>query len=276
METRHIPLKSGLNIHSKFAGDRSNPPIILLHGWPSSSLLWRNIIPVLAGRFYVIAPDLPGYGQSDKPPNVRYDLPFLKNFILDLVDALGLEKCTLAAHDLGGMAALSFAVQHPDRLDKFIIMNTCPYKSRSFRLRFSLFLLKQPILAKLLLSPFAFKQILKTGIFNHDLLTPGLVDRFRLPWLSNKDSIRAFSATIGVPLNELVEPVEALNSIKLPTLILWGKKDLFFHFSTARRLYQDLENSQLVGVENAAHFCQEEAPGYIARAITAFMSEKPV
>lgn len=79
-----------------------------------------------------------------------------------------------------------------------------------------------------------------------------------------------------MPLNELVEPVEALNSIKLPTLILWGKKDLFFHFSTARRLYQDLENSQLVGVENAAHFCQEEAPGYIARAITAFMSEKPV
>ena len=146
----------------------------------------------------------------------------------------------------------------------------------SYRLRMSLFLLRQPILARSLLHPFVFKQVLKTGIYNNHLLTRELVARFRAPWILDSKSIRAFSKTIQMPLINMAEPVDHLKRIKAPTLILWGKKDIFFPFQIARRLYQDIENSQLIGVENAAHFCQEEEPAFIARAIAAFLNDQPL
>ncbi len=271
METKNIRLKSGLNIHTTTAGNLQNPPLVLLHGWPASGALWRNIIPKLSDSFYVIAPDLPGHGNSDKPLTVKYDLDFLRTFLQEFLDALNLETVHLAAHDLGGVAALSFVARHPERIHKFIIMNTSPYNDFSLRLRFSLFLLRQPVLARFLLLPFVFKQVLKTGIYNHDLITKALSDIFRAPWVKDIAGVRAFSRTIAEPLSTLVEPVDRLKSIKVPTLILWGKKDIFFPFNIARRLHQDLENSTLIGVENAAHFCQEEEPEFIARMIDEFI-----
>lgn len=276
METKTIKLNSGRDIHTCFAGDPASPPLLLIHGWPASHLLWRNIIPQLSEQFYVIAPDLPGHGQSDKHLDRAFDLSFLRQFILDFMDSLSLETVNLTAHDLGGMGALSLAARHPDRIDKFIIMNTAPYAEASFRLRMSLFLLRQPILARFLLHPFVFKQVLKTGIHNNHLLTPELVDCFRSPWFLDGRSIKAFSKTIQMPLKDMAEPVANLKRIKAPTLILWGKKDIFFPFSIARRLHQDIVNSQLVGVENAAHFCQEEEPAFIARTITAFLNDQPL
>ncbi len=276
MKTISVSLKNGDTIHTCIAGNPSHPPLVLLHGWPASHLLWRNIIPALSDQFYVIAPDLPGHGYSDKPVDCRYDLDFFKEFILDFMDTMSLETTSLVAHDLGGMAGLSFAARHPDRLDKFIIMNTCPYPDVSLRLRLSLFALRQPALAGLLLTPFIFKQLLKTGIHNHDLITPELISCFRTPWLDDGAGKKAFSKTIGAPLDQMAESVDKIKEIKTPTLILWGKKDIFFPFAIARRLHQDLENSTLVGIENSAHFCQEEEPEFIARAISAFMNGQPI
>lgn len=274
MDTKQIKLKSGITIYTRIAGDPSRPPVVLLHGWPSSSLLWRNIIPDLSHDFHVLAPDLPGHGQSDKPLDVDYNLAFLRRFILDFTDATGLDKITLVAHDLGGMAGLSFAARHPERLDTFVIMNTCPYADVSLRFRLSIFALSRPLLSRFFLHPFAFKQVLKTGIHQHHLITPDLLASFRSHWMMDKDSIRSFAHTIAVPVSRMVEPVETLREIKCPTLILWGKKDRFFPFRLARRLHQDLDNSQLLGIENTAHFCQEEAPGFVTRAIASFLNEK--
>jgi pimeloyl-ACP methyl ester carboxylesterase len=273
MESKIIKLKNGLSINTVLSGNPAHPAVVLLHGWPASSLLWRNIIPRLCDKFYVIAPDLPGHGYSDKPMDVDYSLAFLRSFVLQFLDALHLDTATLAAHDLGGTAALSVAARHPERLDNLIIMNTCPYAVSSYRLKLALFLLRQQILARFLLHhPFLFKQVLKTGIYNTHLLTRELIECFRTPWLSDENSIRAFAKTIDAPLDDMVEPVDNIKGIKIPSLVLWGKKDIFFPFSIARRLHQDLENSSLVGIENSAHFCQEEEPEFIARKILEFLS----
>lgn len=277
MQRLYLTLKNKLKIHTLIKGDTANPPLILIHGWPSSSYLWRHLIPDLSKHFHVIAPDLPGHGKSEKPANTRYDLDFFRNFILDFYDAMHLKTATLVAHDLGGMAGLSFAVRHPERLEKLIIMNTSPYPEWSWRLHLSIVLLKQKYLTPLFLNRFVFKQILKTGFYNKNLITPDVVDIFQTPWISSKQGRKAFSKTIAVPPELMVESQEHLGTINTPTLILWGKKDVFFPFRTAKRLHKNIKNSTLAGVDKAGHFLQEEQPDYIFKAILSFIfAEKKI
>ncbi|MBU1340920.1 MAG: alpha/beta hydrolase [Proteobacteria bacterium] len=273
METQYVTLKSNLKIHTLIGGDTSNPPLVLIHGWPASGCLWRKIIPELSKHFYVLAPDLPGHGKSDKPEETAYDLAFFRGFILDFFDALHLKTASLAAHDLGGMAGLSFAVRHPERLDNFIIMDTSPYPEWPFMLNFSICLLKQNFLTPLFLTPFVFKQVLKTGFYNKNLITPEVMDLFRTPWTRSKQGENAFSNTIKIPAAQMVEPKEALQKIKVPTLILWGKNDFFFPFKIARQLHGDIKGSTLIGVDKAGHFSPEEQPDFIGQQIISFMKK---
>ena len=270
---QYVTLKNNMKIHTLIEGDQSNPPLILIHGWPSSCYLWRHMIPELSKHFYVFAPDLPGHGKSDKPYNAIYDLNFLRGFILDFYDALNLKTASLAAHDLGGMAGLSFAVKHPERLDKFIIMDTSPYAKWSFLLHLSIYLLKQKHLTWIFLNRFVFKQVLKNGFYNKKIITPRVLDLFRNPWVSSKEGRQAFSKTIEIPPSQMVEPKEALQKIESHTLILWGKNDFFFPYKIARKLHQDIKNSILVGVDKAGHFLQEEQPEFICQQIISFLKD---
>ncbi len=265
-------LKTGMNIFYLTAGNPENPPLVLLHGWPSSSALWDKIIPGLSKDFFVIAPDLPGHGQSDKPEDQNYDLNFLRTFILDFYDALGLDRASLAAHDLGGMAGLSFAVHHRDRLDKFIIMNTSPFSNWHWLLSLTISLLKQPWSTRFFLIPLVFKQVLGPGFFNSKLLTPELVKKFQAPWVADRQGKTAFSQTIAVPPEQMTESPESLAKINCPTLILWGKKDRFFPYGLAKKLNGILPNAQRVGIDNAGHFLQEEQPKKITQAIRSFLT----
>lgn len=271
MESKRITLKSNLDIHYYEAGNPKETPLVLLHGWPSSALLWREIIPALSERFRVLAPDLPGHGQSDKPLDLVYDLDCLRGFILDFTDALGLDMMNLVTHDLGGMAGLSLAVHNPDRIDKLVVMNTSPYSEWHWQLALVINLLKIPALTPLFLNPFVFKQVLASGVFNTGLLTPELVALFRQSWIETREDRRAFSRTIAVPQEQMVEPREKLQEIALPCLILWGKRDRYFPFRTARTLHKDIQGSTLVGIDNAGHFLQEEKPEQIASALLDFL-----
>ncbi len=273
MNSQTIRLSDKLNIHYCSAGNPSNPPLILLHGWPSSSQLWRLLIPELSNYFYILAPDLPGHGQSDKPLTVRYTKEYLEQFILDFIDALKLNKIHLACHDLGALGGLSFASSHPERLNKFIVMNTSPYSDWSIRLRLTIFLLKQRILTPFFLNKFIFKQVLKSGIYNHYLITPELINIFINPWIQSKGSLSAFSKTIEIPPDQMVLNQEQLNQIKTPTLILWGKKDVFFPMRVAWQLHKDIPGSTLTGVKNAAHFLQEEQPDFIQKEMVSFLTD---
>lgn len=274
MKTQWIQLKTKMNIFYLTAGNPKNPPLVMLHGWPSSSALWDKIIPGLSKDFYVIAPDLPGHGQSDKPEEQVYDLNFLRTFILDFYDALGLDRASLVAHDLGGMAGLSFAVRHPERLDKFIIMNTSPFSNWPWALSLTISLLKQPWLTRFFLFPWVFKQVLGSGFFDAKLLTPQLVKKFQGPWVAAKQGKIAFSRTIAVPPEQMTESPESLAKINCPTLILWGKKDRFFPYGLAKKLNGIMPNAQRVGIDNAGHFLQEEQPTQITQVIFSFLTEK--
>jgi len=271
MESQFIRLKSNLTIHTLIAGQPTNPPLVLIHGWPSSCLLWRHMIPELSKNFFIVAPDLPGHGKSDKPGNIPYDLEFLREFIRDFYDAMDLAKANLVVHDLGGMAGLSFAVHHRDRLEKLVVMNTSPYSDWHYMLSFTIFLLKQSLLTPLFLNETIFKRILSDGFYDKSLVSPSLVTLFRSPWANSPEGRQAFSKTIAIPPARMVESPGTLSTIDTPTLILWGKKDKFFPFRTAQKLQKNIPNAKLIGIEKAGHFLQEEQPEAINNSLMEFL-----
>src|SRR5687768_2559921 len=94
----------------------SGPAVLLVHGWPTSAHLWRNVMPAIAQRHRVIAIDLPGFGASDKPTDVRYNFDFFTGAIDALLAELHIERAAIVGHDLGGPIALRWALDRPDRV----------------------------------------------------------------------------------------------------------------------------------------------------------------
>lgn len=114
---------NGIRQHVVEAGD--GPPVVLLHGFPETSFAWRHQIPELAKDFRVIAPDLRGYGETDKPA-AGYDKRNMAKDIHDLLEALKVSKIALVGHDRGARVATRFAKDYPDLVDRLVVMDNVP------------------------------------------------------------------------------------------------------------------------------------------------------
>lgn len=121
---QRIALSTGVELDVVVAGDPANPPIILLHGFPESHRTWRHQIPFLARTHFVLAPDQRGYARSSKPDGVENYAPkLIVADVLALAGHFGIDRFTLVGHDWGGAAAWMTAINHPDRVERLIILN---------------------------------------------------------------------------------------------------------------------------------------------------------
>jgi pimeloyl-ACP methyl ester carboxylesterase len=121
---QRIALPTGVALDVVVAGDPAHPPIILLHGFPESHRTWRHQIPLLSKDHFVLAPDQRGYARSSKPEGVEHYAPArIVEDVLALTDHFGIDRFTLAGHDWGGAAAWMTAINHPDRVERLIILN---------------------------------------------------------------------------------------------------------------------------------------------------------
>src|SRR5262249_14571894 len=127
LELRTVSV-DGMTIAYRALGE--GPPLLLLHGWPTSSFLWRKVMPALASAGNrVLAPDLPGFGASDKPLGIRYGFGFFDGVLDRFLAALGLGDAVvgLVVHDLGGPLGVHWALERPARLGKLALLNTLLY-----------------------------------------------------------------------------------------------------------------------------------------------------
>jgi pimeloyl-ACP methyl ester carboxylesterase len=270
MDKRSITV-NGIEIDTVVAGQEQHPPLLLLHGYPTSNQLWRHIIPTLAEHFFVIAPDLPGHGRSDKPTDVEYDRELFVGVLEGLADALGLERFHLVGHDLGGMVALAFAARCPERLSRLVIMDTAPYVEWSPSTRLVIWLARTGLSARLLLTRPLFRLFLQLGVARPRVITAEVAEMYRRPWIADSNGRRAFSLTVAVPPERIVEPRANLSRISVPTLVLWAEKDRLFGKRTARRLRDDLPDATMTVVPDCGHFLQEEQPELIAGHLQSFL-----
>ena len=126
----HTRKINGVDIFYREAGDKNKPTVVLLHGYPTSSHMFRNLIHDLSDDFHLIAPDYPGYGRSEQPPIGEFDYTFenMSNIVKTLLDELGIAKFSLYLMDYGAPIGFRIASRNPDQIDTLIIQNGCAYE----------------------------------------------------------------------------------------------------------------------------------------------------
>ena len=264
----------GLRMH--YVDEGSGPPVLLLHGEPTSSYLWRNIIPPLVAAGYrAVAPDLIGFGHSDKPEDIgwySYDRHVAS--VEQLVDELGLHGLTLVVHDWGGPIGLRFAVEHEDLVDRLVILDTGIGGGRppsELWLRFRAAVRK----AGADVDPV---RIIESGTVH------GLSDEARaayaepFPTPESKAGVLAFPELVPAepdhpntaPMNRVRD---ALRSWTKPTLVVWGASDTALPPTLAYAFAELIPDAgEPVVLEGAGHFLQEDRPDELAAAILRFLA----
>jgi len=139
-------------------------PVVLVHGWPTNSSLWRYQQETLADRYRVITPDLPGFGDSSKSTRLTYSWDLHVNALDMIITEIGAGPVALAGHDIGGTIALLLAVRRPDLVERLIITNTTPYPDLPAPTRALQFLAARPGTGDLVLSRVGYRLMFGLGV----------------------------------------------------------------------------------------------------------------
>lgn len=247
-------------------------PVILIHGIPTNSLMWRAIIPQLSGSHRVIAPDLLNYGLSDKPAAADVSISAQSRIIVRLMDALGVRRADVVAHDIGGGVAQLMAVNHPEKIRKLVLLDSVCFDSWPIP-EFEP-LQQQGAEAAMSLDEFVkmMRDFMPGGVHNKEVMTDEVMDLYLDPW-SSEDGKRAFFRNLRRLNKEYTEAVsDALERLPHQTLVMWGDKDPFQKPEYASKLAAAIPNAELVWVKDAGHWLTEEKPDEIGHRIKQFLA----
>ncbi|NJD51445.1 MAG: alpha/beta fold hydrolase [Candidatus Methanoperedens sp.] len=261
---------NGLDIFYLESGKGS--PVVLLHGWPTSSYLWRNIIPSLAKTRRVIAPDLIGYGRSDKPLDIIYSLDNQSKILGEFLDGLGLNKTALVVHDFGGPIGMLWAVRNPEKLERLAILNTFLHPRLPFFMALLFLATRIPGVDKLFATPWGVATTIKLGISNKEALTKELIEAYQAPFKhidAQKALQKAFNDT---KLNELNEVIQRLPALEVPIFILYGENDIWLAPEMIR-IKNELPNAHIRAIPECSHFLQEDQPEIVSELLVEFFSK---
>jgi pimeloyl-ACP methyl ester carboxylesterase len=247
-------------------------PVVFVHGWPTYSYLWRHQMPALAQRFRVYALDLPGCGESEKPSDVRYSLDFFSATLDGFLNATGVGSVTLVSHDLGGPISLLWAVRHPERLARLVIMDTMPYPDIPWMIRLMLPAARLPGVGRMLVSRRGLRAALHLGTSGKGVITDALVAAYDRPYAGDPAGRKTLLRILTeMDPREMVEIAQNLERITAPTLILWAEKDPSAPLSIARRLKADIQGATLKTIPNCGHFLTEDQPREVTRLLLEFL-----
>ncbi len=262
---------AGVEIHYRVAG--TGLPVVLVHGWPTSSLLWTDQMPPLATHHRVYALDLPGFGQSGQPTSRQPTWSDLADTLLGYLDALDLDRVSLVGHDIGAVAALLAAIRQPDRISRLAILNTTPYPHPPRLIRLLIRVAKTPLLNRSLTTRTGLWVLFRIGTANPGTDIRRSVDRHRAPIAADPTrgrTIRAILASLDP--NQLAEVESGLSRITCPVLVLWGQQDPTAPLTVAERLHNELPNSTLRTIAHGGHFLPEDTPCPVSRHLTIFLA----
>ncbi len=273
----------GVEIFYREAGPKAAPTILLLHGFPTSSHMFRNLIPALAGRYHLIAPDYPGFGNSAQPAMDAFDYSFdnLANVMEHFVAALEIKKYSIYLMDYGAPIGLRLAAKHPEQVSSLIVQNGNAYAEglREFWDPIRTYW-KEPTAenAKPLaafISPDGVKWQYTHGVRNVQTISPDNwnVDLRHLTREGNPSIQLAlfFDYQNNLPLYP--EWQAYFRDYQPPTLIVWGKNDFIFPAEGAYPYKRDLNDLEF-HLLDTGHFALEEDEQVIADIIGKFLNKK--
>jgi haloalkane dehalogenase len=262
----------GLRLH--YVEEGKGQPVLLLHGWPTSSYLWRGILGPLGRTNRAIALDLPGFGRSDKPLDASYSFRFYERAVTGFLDEIGVDRVGLAIHDVGGPVGLYWASQHPERLTRLALLNTLVYARPSLAVIAFVVAARLPGLRSLLTSPAGIRRAMRFGVRDKSRMTDEVISAYQEPFASEEaQRVLQRSGTSLHPAG-FREIERWLPTIGVPVRIIYGKRDRILPdvARTMRRVQRDVGGAETTVLEDCGHFIQEERPEEIGELLSAFFA----
>ena len=250
----------------------SGPAVLLLHGWPTSSYLWREVMRPIARRSRVIAPDLPGFGASDKPTDLRYSFALFDTILDGLCGALQLESTALAVHDLGGPIGLHWALTRPGRVSKLALLNTFVYPDFSEVVIDFVRRASTPGLREQLTSPEGLTDLIRECVHDPNRITNEVLSNMLAPFREPAAREALALAALGLSRAGFQEIAKRLPELRVPVRILYGERDRALPdvAQTMARVRRDLPHAVVTALPDCGHFLQEDAPQKVGALLAEF------
>lgn len=248
------------------------PPLVLLHGTPWSSALWRPMAEALAGRFTVHLYDMPGFGASSKDPAHAVDLAVQGELLADLLAGWGPERPHVVAHDIGGAVALRARLLHGARFASLCLVDVValrPWGSPFFTL-----VKEHPeVLPRLPRAVHRGALEAYVATASHRGLRPEDLAMLTAPWLTDEGQPAFYRQIAQADERHTAEVENRLGEIDEPVHIIWGAEDAWIPLDRAERLRQALGGALLTVLPGAGHLVQLDAPTELAADLTAWLGD---
>lgn len=270
-KSNYFELTSNHKIH--YIDEGQGQPMLMIHGNPTWSFLYRKIIKIFSQKMRCIAPDNVGFGLSDKPKDFSYFPEDHSKNLLELIQELDLKNIILVVHDWGGPIGLSVATQYPDLIDQIIIMNTWawPVNDDLYYRGFSFFM--GTTLGKFLNKYFNFFThiIMRQSFGDKSLLTKEIHNHYLTPTKSKENRIGTYVFPRRIIksrkyLKKINDNLSLLS--EKPILILWGMKDIAFREKELNRWRSIFPYAEVHKFEKVGHYVQEEDQDLSQRILT--------
>ena len=281
--TQHKTVEvDGLDIFYREGGDRAKPAILLLHGFPTSSFMFRNLIPALADEFHLVAPDYPSYGHSSFPAKHEFDYTFERFYeiVLGFVDAVGLDTFSIYIQDYGAPIGLRIASRHPERVQALIVQNGNAYMEGFTPMWEPLFAFAEnrnreteaPVRG--LLTVRGGQVAVDARHAEPEAVPPEAwtLDAHNLDRLGNRDIQLDIFYDYRLNIPEYDTFQHYFRTHQPPTLVTWGKRDEIFGPDGAEAYQRDLPDAE-VHLLDTGHFALEDDLELIAGTMRRFLRE---
>jgi len=263
----------GVRVHYQEAGPVNAPPMILIHGFSASNFVWSDVLlPIAEAGFRVVAPDLVGFGFSDKPRRGEYTISAQARMITGLMDELGIKQAALVGSSYGGAVAATCALDYAGRVRRLVLVDAVA--NDEVKKQFLLQLAAVPVMGDLV-SPLLVgsRRLMRRrmrkvyGQSTRELFDEKRMDAHHRP-LRAANTQRALLRTLRRWRAERIG--REAHRIKQLTLLVWGENDADVPLRHGRRLFQLIPNSRLIVFRRCGHLPQEEYPREFAKLVADF------
>ncbi len=249
-------------------------PLVLVHGYSMSHYAWRRVIPALAAEHDVIAIDLPGFGESDRPAPTayRYDAAGFMDTLLGVLDALHLERAAFAGHSMGAAAALYTAARRPERVERLVLVDPLIYP---FALPPEARVVQLPVVGDWAFRALSSRGFIKRFMRKHIYADPAVASEDWVDYVWERLNRPGGLAAAAAALRFVADPsmvARSVRAVRAPTSIIWGEGDRLFPPAWARRVAADIVGAEVTIIPNCGHSPPEERPDEWLAAVLPFLA----
>ncbi len=257
---------SGVKVHYRDEG--KGPVLLLVHGTFSSLHTYDEWTEILKGKFRIIRLDIPGFGLTGPNPDNQYSIELFKEFFNDFLNALNIEKCSVAGNSLGGWLAWEYALSNQDRVDRLILIDAAGYiNDNNYPLPFVI--AQTPVLRNVFnfIPKAVVRRFIRQVFCDQSLVTDDVVDRY-YDMIHREGNKEAF---VHIANTNFKQNTHSLSELKIPVLIQWGEQDKWLSVEHAYKFHRDIPNNELIVYENVGHIPMEEIPRESAEDVLKFL-----